>query len=99
MHDELQPDDFGYFVFYPGTELYRVCRVKGYLPKNYYDLPANNRKTILNLPELTQADIDEYYNRFTELRIRDRITALPKDNGPMYRDKTIADFEHCASLG
>jgi radical SAM superfamily enzyme YgiQ (UPF0313 family) len=101
LHQELQPDDFGYFVFYPypGTELYRVCREKGYLPKNYYDLPANNRKTILNLPELTQEDIDEYYDRFTQLRIRDRLNILPKDIDPIYRDKIIADVEHCASQG
>lgn len=101
LHDELQPDDFGYFVFYPypGTELYRICKEKGYLPDNYYNLPANNRKTILNLPDLAQEDIDEYYNKFTELRIQDRINALPKDVDPIFRDKIIEDVEHCASRG
>lgn len=34
LHEELRPDDFGYFVFYPypGTDLYRVCLERGYLP-------------------------------------------------------------------
>jgi radical SAM superfamily enzyme YgiQ (UPF0313 family) len=101
LHDELQPDDFGYFVFYPypGTELYRVCKQKGYLPINYYDLPANNRKTILNLPDLTHEDIDEYYNKFTELRIRDRINTLPEAVDPIYREKIIEDVTHCAARG
>ena len=101
LHEQLRPDDFGYFVFYPypGTELYRVCREKGYLPKNYYDLPANNRNTILNLPDLTQEDIDNYYDKFTELRIRDRINKLPKDVDPIYRKKIIEDVEHCAARG
>jgi radical SAM superfamily enzyme YgiQ (UPF0313 family) len=101
LHDALKPDDFGYFVFYPypGTELFRLCMEKGYMPNNYYDLPANNRKTILNLPDISQEDIDEYYDRFTQLRIRDRVNALPKDIDPIYRDKIIADVEHCASRG
>ena len=101
LHDALRPDDFGYFVFYPypGTELYRVCKDKGYLPENYYDLPANNRHTILNLPDISQSDIDEYYDKFTQIRIRDRINALPKDVDPIYRDKIVEDVELCASRG
>ena len=101
LHDALQPDDFGYFVFYPypGTTLYNVCKEKGYLPKNYYDMPANNRKTILNLPDLSNEDIDDYYDRFTQIRIRDRINALPKDIAAVYREKIVADVVNCASRG
>lgn len=101
LHEDLRPDDFGYFVFYPypGTELYRVCKEMGYLPNSYYDLPANNRKTILDLPDLAQEDIDLYYDRFTELRIRDRLNTLPKDADPIFRNKIIEDVQHCASRG
>ena len=101
LHEALQPDDFGYFVFYPypGTELYHVCKERGYLPDNYFALPANNRKTILNMSELTQRDIDEYYDRFTQIRIRDRINALPKNIDAVYRDQIVADVVNCASRG
>jgi anaerobic magnesium-protoporphyrin IX monomethyl ester cyclase len=70
LNDELAPDDFGYFVFYPypGTPLFSVCRERGYLPDNYLDLPANNRQSILTLPDLTNDEIHHYYNVFTELR-------------------------------
>ena len=72
LNEELQPDDFGYFVFYPypGTQLFEVCRAKGFLPDNYLRLPANNRHSILNLTDLKQSDIDEYYERFTVARKR-----------------------------
>lgn len=67
---ELEVLDFGYFVFYPypGTHLFRTCVDKGYLPADYLHRPANHRETILSLPDLTSADIGEYYDRFTELR-------------------------------
>jgi anaerobic magnesium-protoporphyrin IX monomethyl ester cyclase len=70
LNDELAPDDFGYFVFYPypGTPLFNVCRERGYLPDNYLDLPANNRQSILTLPDLTKDKIHHYYNVFTDLR-------------------------------
>ena len=73
LHHQLQPDDFGYFVFYPypGTALFGTCRDKGYLPDDYLDRPANHRETILNLPGLTQADIAEFYDRWTAVRIAD----------------------------
>jgi radical SAM superfamily enzyme YgiQ (UPF0313 family) len=73
LHDELKPDDFGYFVFYPypGTALFRTCLEKGFLPENYLDLPANHRASILRLPDLTPDDIARYYDRFTEVRHRD----------------------------
>jgi len=70
LHEKLEPDDFGYFVFYPypGTKLFDVCREKGYLPAEYLELPANNRKSILNLPDLSKNDIDHYYTIFTQIR-------------------------------
>ena len=71
LHHRLQPEDFGYFVFYPypGTALFGQCRDRGYLPDDYLDRPANHRKTILTLPGITQADIDEFYDRWTDIRL------------------------------
>lgn len=70
---ELPMLDFGYFVFYPypGTALFHLCKERGYLPPDYLERPANHRASILRLPDLTDADIGEYYDRFTALR-RDR---------------------------
>jgi anaerobic magnesium-protoporphyrin IX monomethyl ester cyclase len=67
---ELCAYDFGYFVFYPypGTQLFQVCKDNGYLPDDWLARPANHRSSILTLPTLTQADIAEYYDRFTDLR-------------------------------
>jgi radical SAM superfamily enzyme YgiQ (UPF0313 family) len=64
--------DFGYFVFYPypGTALYRVCLEKGYLPPDHLFLEANHRESILDLPDISKADIAEFYDRFTALRER-----------------------------
>jgi radical SAM superfamily enzyme YgiQ (UPF0313 family) len=72
LAEELEVLDFGYFVFYPypGTHLYRVCVDRGYLPDDHLDRPANHRESILALPDLTPADIAEYYDRFTALRGR-----------------------------
>lgn len=72
LHEEVQPDDFGYFVFYPypGTEMFHTCRDKGYLPDDYLERPANHRQSILTLPDLSQADIVEAYDRFTAARVR-----------------------------
>ncbi len=72
LADELGVADFGYFVFYPypGTALFHLCREKGYLPDDYLERPANHRQSILRLPDLTQDDIDEFYDRFTDLRRR-----------------------------
>lgn len=72
LAEELNAFDFGYFVFYPypGTHLFTHCLDRGYLPPNYLDLEANHRESILTLPTLTQADITEYYERFTALRER-----------------------------
>jgi len=70
---ELEPGDFGCFVFYPfpGTPLARLCRWRGLLPEGYLDLPVNHRQSILNLPDLTPDDIEYYYATFKSIR-RDR---------------------------
>lgn len=72
LAEELAVVDFGYFVFYPypGTHLFRVCVDEGYLPEDHLDRPANHRESILELPDLTKADIAECYDRFTALRER-----------------------------
>ncbi|UCE82698.1 MAG: radical SAM protein [Deltaproteobacteria bacterium] len=72
LNEKLEPDDFAYFVFYPypGTRLFHLCREKGFLPENWLELPANNRQSILNLPDLTKEDIEHYYHKFTEARER-----------------------------
>jgi radical SAM superfamily enzyme YgiQ (UPF0313 family) len=72
LAEELNVVDLGYFVFYPypGTRLFNVCVEKDFLPADYLERPANHRQSILNLPDLSQADIAEYYDRFTDLRQR-----------------------------
>jgi anaerobic magnesium-protoporphyrin IX monomethyl ester cyclase len=72
LAEELNAFDLGFFVFYPypGTHLFQTCREKGYLPEDYLMRPANHRESILTLPDLTQSDIDEVYDRFTALRVK-----------------------------
>ena len=71
LHHAIEPDEFGYFVFYPypGTPLFHHCRQHGYLPENYLDLPANHRQSILDLPGITKDDITEMYDRWTAIRV------------------------------
>jgi anaerobic magnesium-protoporphyrin IX monomethyl ester cyclase len=72
LAEELAVLDFGYFVFYPypGTQLFQLCRDRGYLPADYLDRPANHRETILDLPGLGQEEIARCYDGFTALRER-----------------------------
>lgn len=72
LAEELDVLDFGYFVFYPypGTQLFHECMQKGYLPQDYLERPANHRESILDLPGLTQQDVGEFYDKFTDLRRR-----------------------------
>jgi radical SAM superfamily enzyme YgiQ (UPF0313 family) len=84
LAEELGVLDFGYFVFYPypGTQLFHTCRERGYLPEDYLSLPANHRESILRLPTLTNDDIREYYDRFTDLRRRLYLSRYGKDIAP-----------------
>ena len=83
LHDELKPDDFGYFIFYPypGTSLFKLCEKRGYLPDNPFEFPAHHHGTLLSLPDLSAEDIEYYYDRFTDLRIRDKLAGLSSDAG------------------
>jgi anaerobic magnesium-protoporphyrin IX monomethyl ester cyclase len=101
LNEEIEPDDFGYFVFYPypGTHLFKLCHEKGFLPENWLELPANNRQSILNLPDLTKEDIVRYYNRFTEVRNR---AYLNRYGGALSEEaKALASkiFEESAAVG
>lgn len=101
LNEEIEPDDFGYFVFYPypGTHLFNLCHEKGFLPENWLELPANNRQSILSLPDLSKEDIVLYYKRFTEARNQAYMnrygSALSKE------DKALASkiFEESAAVG
>jgi radical SAM superfamily enzyme YgiQ (UPF0313 family) len=102
LHEAIQPDDFGYFVFYPypGTELFRLCQEKGYLPDNYLELPAIHRSSILNLPDLSQEEIARAYDRFTEARERTGIARLGAAQHDEKARKIVAEtVRHTASLG
>lgn len=101
LHHELQPHDFGYFVFYPypGTPLFKTCRDMGILPENYQDLPANHRASILNLADLSNADIAEFYDRFTAAREQnylERYGTMLNDSGKA----TVSDrYQQTAASG
>jgi radical SAM superfamily enzyme YgiQ (UPF0313 family) len=101
LHEELKPADFGYFVFYPypGTSLFKLCAEKGYLPDRPYEFPAHHHASVLNLPDLSAQDIEEYYDRFTELRIRDRLADLPENTGEQERQALIAKIRQEAGKG
>ena len=70
LNEALAPDDFGCFIFrpYPGTVLYDQCRERGFLPDRYLDLPVEEGKSVLNLPDLTQEDIEHDYRTFIRRR-------------------------------
>ena len=101
LHHELDPGDFGYFVFYPypGTHLFQECRRLGYLPENYLELPANHRESILDLPEMTKEDITCMYDRWTQIRIRHQLKRIGSENAPKHRDLITTEIEQCAAAG
>ncbi len=70
LHRQLDPDDFGFFVFhpYPGTPLHRLCRERGYLPEKAEEMPLQEGRSMLTLPDLSRAEIADYYRRFGALR-------------------------------
>ena len=79
LHHELQPADFGYFVFYPypGTALFRTCLEKGYLPDDYLEQPAVHRRSILRLPGVSPEEIDAVYSRWTAIRAAGMVSRMP----------------------
>jgi len=101
IQEQLQPDDFGYFVFYPypGTPLFKVCLDNGYLPANYLDLPANHRESILSLPGLTKADIAECYDQWTKVRIQHTLDRYGSNYATEDQQLTTELIEQCASVG
>ena len=101
LHHALKPDDFGYFVFYPypGTALFGVCRDQGYLPADYLDRVANHRESILTLPGLTQADIAEFYDRWTEIRVADTLRRYDPSYAATNRSLITEQAETLAASG
>lgn len=101
LHEQLKPDDFGYFVFYPypGTSLFHLCKEKGYLPDDYLERPAHHRSSILTLPDLTQEDIAEAYDRFTAARARSTIARYSGHLDDAQRAVLADTIRHAASLG
>lgn len=81
LHRELDPVDFGYFVFYPypGTDLFNTCKDNGWLPEDYLCRPANHRQSILNLPNVSQEEIAEIYDVWTTIRAKTAISRSHKD--------------------
>jgi anaerobic magnesium-protoporphyrin IX monomethyl ester cyclase len=101
LHKQLQPDDFGYFVFYPypGTRLFHVCQERGYLPENFLDLPANHRESILNLPSLSRDDIAEFYDRFTTLREESYLNRQSGRISAETERQIVHEVQKCAATG
>ena len=101
LHEKLQPDDFGYFVFYPypGTSLFHLCEEKGYLPDDYWERPANHRETILKLPDLSQEDVGELYDMFTALREESYLKKHGRTLTEVGRKKTNSQYSESAAQG
>jgi radical SAM superfamily enzyme YgiQ (UPF0313 family) len=101
LHERLDPDDFGYFVFYPypGTPLFQTCKDQGLLPDDWQTRPANHRTSILNLPDLTPADIEHYYDLFTQARERHYLRRYAKSLPKQGRETVSATYKHCAKTG
>ena len=80
LNRQIDPNMMQTTIFYPypNTELYNVCKQEGFLTKkhkqSYFDTG-----TTLNLPALTQAQINHYYIQFQEMSIESSIkTFHPK---------------------
>lgn len=101
LHEALEPDDFGYFVFYPypGTPLFHVCKAQGLLPEDWMTRPANHRESILRLPDLSPEDIARYYDRFTEARQRHYLRRYGAQLGEEGRQAVRQDHSRCAASG
>jgi radical SAM superfamily enzyme YgiQ (UPF0313 family) len=71
LNRELEPAGMQFSVFYPYpmTELYETCVREGYLSEeaeldSYYE-----RKSVLRLPTLSEAELEREYDRFADLKI------------------------------
>ena len=98
LHHDLQPEDFGYFVFYPypGTALYKLCLQNGWLPDKHLDLPAVHRRSILRQPGVSAEDIDRMYQRWTEARTQGMLKRQPgaaADQQQRVRDVALAQAQ------
>jgi radical SAM superfamily enzyme YgiQ (UPF0313 family) len=100
LHHQLEPDDFGFFVFYPypGTHLFHQCQSEGLLPPDYLERPANHRTSILNLPTLTAEQIEGAYETWTRVRAA-HVVRRSGDISAVTAHEVIAQVEHCASNG
>jgi radical SAM superfamily enzyme YgiQ (UPF0313 family) len=100
LHHRLEPDDFGFFVFYPypGTHLYRYCDEHGLLPPNHLELPANHRSSVLQLPTLSSEDIHRCYERWTQVRAAAALRRSGELSG-MAERSVVQGIEHCAAAG
>ncbi len=101
LHHAIDPDEFGYFVFYPypGTPLFHHCRQHGYLPENYLDQPANHRESILDLPDVSKQDIAEMYDRWTAVRVANGWRRLAGGDDESGRRRIAEQIEAHASNG
>lgn len=97
LHHELDPNDFGYFIFYPypGTDLFQTCREHSWLPEDYSTRPANHRKSILNLPNVTHEQIAEIYDAWTEIRTN---TAVSRSH-PAHAEQIRLEIQMAALRG
>jgi radical SAM superfamily enzyme YgiQ (UPF0313 family) len=100
LHHLLEPDDFGFFVFYPypGTQLHHYCREQGYLPADFLDRPANHRASVLELPTLTPDDIQACYLEWTRVRAAHAVRRSG-DLAEPDRRAVVRQIEHCAATG
>lgn len=72
LHLELDPDVFGYFVFYPypGTPLFKTCLDRGILPADWAERPAVHHRSVLALEHLGADDLTRVWQRFTDDRVQ-----------------------------
>ncbi|MGC6509753.1 MAG: B12-binding domain-containing radical SAM protein [Myxococcota bacterium] len=101
LHHQLQPDDFGYFVFYPypGTPMYHYCKRNGLLPDDFDERPANHRQSVLLHDTLSPDEIEKYYNRFTQIREADYLNKYGIQLNGSGQADVHEQIEHIACTG
>jgi hypothetical protein len=70
LNRELSPAGMQFSVFYPYpmTELHDVCVEEGYLGDDAQLNGYYGRQTVLDLPTLSQVELEREYDRFTALK-------------------------------